>query len=91
MKATFTVPDSKRIRIEYNETFFQGKPCTPYLKTTEPVDNPGSTAGVQNLMLARHVGLGHIVRCVPVAPRPDFVRPGPAEHKAAQYIQMANA
>lgn len=90
MKATFTVPDSNRVRIEYMETRFLGKPCAPYLKTTEPVENPGSTTGIQALMLARHIGLGHIVRCLPVAPRPEFDRPSPVEHKVAQYMRLAN-
>ena len=90
MKATFTVPDSQRIRIEYMETRFMGNPCKPYRKTTEPVDNPGSTAGIQSLMLARHIGIGHIVAVVPVAPRADFERPSPVQHKVAQYMRLSN-
>jgi hypothetical protein len=73
----------------YVQTLFQGRPCKPYNTMTEPVDNPGTTAGVQSLMLARHIGLGHIVSCIPVAPRPDWVSPSPAEHKVAQYMRLA--
>jgi hypothetical protein len=92
MKTNFTVPlvtESSRVRVEYMETLFMGQPCKPYLRTTPPVDNPGTTTGIQALMLARHVGLGHIVAVVPVAPPKEISRPSPAEHKVVQYMRQA--
>lgn len=90
MKATFTVPESSRIQIKYMETRFMGQPCTPYAKITAPVENPGSVSAVQMLMLSRGIGVDHVLGCVPVAPRPDFDRPSPVEHKIVQYMRAAN-
>lgn len=91
MKVNFTVPDSKRVRIEYMETLFMGVPCKPYLRTTPPVDNPGTTAGIQALMLSRKVSIGHIVNVVAVAPPREISRPSPAHRKVDQYITAANS
>ena len=93
MKATYTVPlvtESPRVRIEYMETRFMGQPCKEYLKTTPPVENPGTVSGIQALMLARHVGLNHIKAVLPVASRADIERPSPAQHKVAQYMRLSN-
>jgi len=90
MKATFTVPTTARIQIIYTETLFMGNPCKPYNKITAPVDNPGSPTAVQMFMLGKGVGVDHVVGCLPVAPRPDWVSSSPAEHKVAQYMRMAN-
>ena len=90
MKVNFTVPDSKKIRIEYMETLFMGAPCKPYLRTTPPVDNPGTPSGIQALMLARKVGIGHIVNVVAVAPPREISRLSPAHRKVDQYLTAAN-
>lgn len=85
MKATFNIPNTPTVKVNYEQKMFLGEPCVPYVTSTV-IKNPRTADGIIMAMLAKKVGASDIKGVegiTPVVPVQTTV----ADYKSAQYMR----